>query len=224
MSAFTHLLSILRKILGLGILVLGVAGAAEAQVYSFNAFLSGGGGGGQDPQKQRLAQQAGAFICLGVSPGQEANSVRFTIWSKIQQPRARINTVAFDVGRHAGLFSSIAVTMASPRVKGNVVSPQVHPFLRGMTPEFWVDVPQKGHMKTDGLSSGRMTAISATLGAGKTITGVLSALSEGLNLATGANGLRVGVIGLYLLGGPAPGAATIQDDGGFVTTAFTPAC
>ena len=225
MSAFAHLLSILRKILGLGILVLGAAGAgaAEAQVYSFNAFLSGGGGG-QDPQKQRLAQQAGAFICLGVSPSPEANTVRFTIWSKIQQPMARINTVAFDLGRHAGLFSSIAVTMASPGVKGNVVPPQAHPFLRGMTPEFWVDVPQKGHMKPDGLSSGRLIAISATLGAGKTITDVLNALNEGLNPTTGANGLRVGVIVLYLLGGPPPGVATIQDDGGFVTTASTPAC
>ena len=211
------------RALGALTLTLGFAAAANAQAYSFDRFLSGGGGGG-DPQKQRLARQAGTFICLAVSPGPEANTVRFIIVSKIPQSRARINTVAFDVGRHAGLFSSIAVTMASPGVKGNVAPPQVHPFLRGMTPEFWVDVLHKGHMKPDGLSPGRLIAISATLGAGKTITDVLSALNEGLNPTTGANGLRVGVIVLYLLGGPPPGVATIQDDGGFVTAAPTPAC
>lgn len=211
------------RTLGALTLTLGFAAAANAQAYSFDRFLSGGGGG-QDPQKKQLAVGMGSHICVSVGPGTQANTVRFIIVSKIPQPRARINTVAFDVGRHAGLFSSIAVTMASPGVKGNVVPPQAHPFLRGMTPEFWVDVPQKGHMKPDGLSSGRLIAISATLGAGKTITDVLNALNEGLNPTTGANGLRVGVIVLYLLGGPPPGVATIQDDGGFVTAASTPAC
>lgn len=211
------------RALGALALTLGFAAAANAQAYSFDRFLSGGGGG-QDPQKKQLAVGMGSHICVNVGLGTQANTVRFIIVSKIPQPRARINTVAFDVGRHAGLFSSIAVTMVSPGVKGNVVPPQVHPFLRGMTPEFWVDVPQKGHMKPDGLSSGRLIAISATLGAGKTITDVLNALNEGLNPTTGANGLRVGVIVLYLLGGPPPGVATIQDDGGFVTAASTPAC
>lgn len=211
------------QVLGAVFLALGLAAPAHAQTYDFNRFLSGGGGG-QDPQKKQLAVGMGSHICVSVGPGAQANTVRFTIVSKIPQPRARINTVAFDVGRHAGLFSGIAVTMASPGVKGNVVPPQAHPFLRGMTPEFWVDVPQKGHMKPDGLSPGRLIAISATLGAGKTIADVLNALNEGLNPTAGANGLRVGVIVLYLLGGPPPGVATIQDDGGFVTAAPAPGC
>lgn len=46
-----------RQILGAGLGALGLGGAAEAQVYAFNTFLSGGGGG-QDPQKKRLARAA----------------------------------------------------------------------------------------------------------------------------------------------------------------------
>ena len=79
-------------------------------------------------------------------------------------------------------------------------------------------------MKPDGLSPGRLISISATLGAGKTITDVFNALNEGLNPTTGANGLRVGVVVLYLLGGPPPGVATVQDDGGFVMSGPSPAC
>jgi hypothetical protein len=219
----TILLSRIRRVFGTGIVALGVAGAAGAQVYSFNTFLRGGGGG-QDPQKQRIARQSGAFVCLGVSPGTERNTIRLMIASRIPQPNSRIGAIAIDMGRHAGLFRSVAVAMASPGVKGIVVPPQPHPFLHGMTPEFWIDVPQRGHLKPDGLGPGKLIAITATLGEGKTVTDVLNALNEGLNPTSGVNGLRVGVIILYLLGGPPPGVATIMDDGGFVTTRASTAC
>jgi hypothetical protein len=119
---------------------------------------------------------------------------------------------------------NVAVIMASPGAKGQVVPAQQHPFLSGLTPEFAIHVPHQGHMTSDGLSPGRMIVISASLGPGKTINDVRNALAEGLNPGTAATGLRVGVIVLYLLGGPPPGVATIQDDGGFATTAPSPAC
>ena len=117
------LLPSIRQVLGALLLTLGLAGVAEAQVFSFNTFLSGGGGGG-DPQKQKVARQQGAFICLTVGPAPEANTVRFTVFSKTPQPRSRITSVAFDLGRHAGLFQSVAVAFASPGAKGQVVSAQ----------------------------------------------------------------------------------------------------
>jgi hypothetical protein len=215
--------SIFRTLLVVGILALGAAGAAKAQAYSFNGFL-GGGGGGQDPEKKRVATSMGAYICLSVSQGATPNTVGFLVSSRIPQPNSRVTNVSFDLGRHAGLFSSLAVTFASPGVKGQVTPAQQHPFLRGLTPEFAVHSPQQGHLKPEGLSPGRMIAIAATLGPGKSIVDVFNALNEGLNPATAANGLRVGVIVLYLLGGPPPGVATIQDDGGFVMTAPSPAC
>lgn len=217
------LVSSVRQVLCAGLLALGLSGTAEAQVFSFNAFLSGGGGG-VDPQKKRVAQQQGAFICMTVGPAPEPNTVRFTVFSKTPQPRSRITTVVFDLGRHAGLFQGVAVAFASPGAKGQVVPAQQHPFLRGLSPEFAVSIPQQGHMKPDGLSPGRMIAITARLGPGKTLGDVLNALNEGLNPTTGASGLRVGVIVLYLLGGPPPGVATIYDDGGFGMTAASPAC
>lgn len=214
--------SVFRTLLGVGILALGAAGAAQAQTYSFNRFLSGGGGGG-DPQKQRVARSMGAYICLSVSPGATANTVGFLVSSRIPQPNSRVTNVSFDLGRHAGLFSSVAVIFASPGAKGQAGPAQQHPFLSGLTPEFAVHIPQQGG-RPEGLSPGRMIAIAATLGPGKSIVDVFNALNEGLSPTTGANGLRVGVIVLYLLGGPPPGVATIQDDGGFVMTAPSPAC
>ena len=224
MPIFRVIPSTVRRVVLTVSLALGLAATASAQVaYSFDRFLSGGGGG-QDPQKQRLAQQVGAYTCLGISPGPEGNTVRFTIWSRSLQPRARVVNIAFDLGRHAGLFRSVAVVMASPGVKASVVAAQQHPFFRTMTPEFAIDIAHRGHLQPDGLSSGRLIAISATLGDGRTIADVVSALDEGLSPTTGVNGLRVGVIALWLLGGPPPGVPTIQDDGGFVTAGHSPAC
>jgi hypothetical protein len=223
MRVSTALVSCARRVACVVFIALSVAGVANAQVYDLNRFLSGGGGG-QDPQKRRIAQSMGAYICLHVAPGMRANTVNFTILSKVPQANSRINTVVFDMGRHASLFQGVGVALASPGVKGNVVAPQLHPFLRGMTPDFWIDVPQSGHHRPEGLSPGRLIVISATLGPGKTITDVFNALHEGLHPTTGMNGLRVGVMVLYLLGGPPPGVATIQDDGGFVIAGPSAAC
>lgn len=189
---------------------------ASAQVYDFGRFLSGGGGG-QDPQKRAMAQSMGAYICLGITQGGDPGTVRFIVWSRIPQRNARIGTVAIDLGRHQGLIHSITLGMVSQGMKPRISQPEMHPFLRSMTPEFWVGVPQAGHLKPEGFAPGRMLTINATLGPGRSINDVILALHEGLNPSTGESGLRFGVIVLYLLGGPPPGVPTINDDGGFVT-------
>lgn len=204
-------------------LPLSFIGVAHAQVYDFNRFISGGGGG-QDPQKQRMATSMGAYLCLSVTPGTEPGTVRFSIWSRIPQPRSRVTAVAFDMGRHARLLKGVSVLMASPGVKGQVVPPQPHPFLAGLNPSYWVQIDSKGHHMPDGLSPGRMIVLNATLGDGVTINELLGALHEGLSPTAGNKGFRVGVLVLYLLGGPPPGVATIQDDGGFVVAGPGRAC
>jgi hypothetical protein len=166
----------------------------------------------------------GAYICLSVVPGAAPNTVGFLVSSRIPQPNSRVTNVSFDLGRHAGLFSSVAVTFASPGAKSQVVPAGQHPFFRGLTPDFAVSIPQHGHIRPEGLSPGRMIAIAATLGPGKSIADVLNALNEGLSPATAANGLRVAVVVLYLLGGPRQDGSSRQDDGGFVMTAPSPAC
>ena len=214
---------ILRRCLAIALIAATASGSVLAQTYDFKRFVSGGGGG-TDPQKKAIAQQAGAFVCLGVGPGPSGNDVRFTVLSKIPQPRSRITAVAFDVGRHTGLFSDMTVSLASSGVTANVVPGMPHPFLSALSPKFWVNVPHRSHVTQDGLIPGKMIVISAKLGAGKTLSDVFNALNEGLDPTTGARGLRVGVIILYLLGGPPPGVATIQDDGGFLMTAPSGVC
>lgn len=222
MSHGSTVSSAVARLAGVWALMASLAGAAQAQVYDFNRML-GGGGGGSAAGKQFVAS-AGAYICLGVSPGADANSVRFMVWSKIPQPASRIGVIVFDMGRHNSLFRSVAFVMGSPTVKGNVGPGRPHPFLVGMTPEFWVDVPNQGHHKPDGLAPGRMIALSASLGSGMTYANVINALQEGLNPQTAANGLRVGVIVYYTLGGPPPGVPTISDDAGFVTAGPSATC
>lgn len=212
-----------RLALGVVIIWLLMAGVARAQAYDFNRFVSGGAGG-QDPAKRRLVTSMGTYICLGVAQGSRPGTVNFLVWSRIPQPNSRITVVSFDLGRHAGLLTSVGVEATSPGMKGMVVPPQVHPFLDGMTPEFSVQIPQAGHHKPEGFSPGRMINISATLGSGKTAYDVLAALHEGFSATNGGNGLRVGVIVNYMLGGPPPGVGTIQDDGGFVSAGRSNAC
>jgi hypothetical protein len=225
MFTLKTLLPSVVKALGVCAVCLLGAGEAHAALYSFGNFLSGGGGG-QDPAKQKVARGMGAYVCVDVSPGPASmpNTVQFTVWSKMPEPKARITTIAVDVGRHSNLFRNIAVTMGSPGVKAQVVPAQSHPFLPRIAPEYWISIAQRGHLNPDGLSTGRMVVFTGTLNAGKAVTDVFSALQEGLNPATAPNGLRLGVIALWLLGGPPPGIATIQDDGGFGMTVATAAC
>ena len=211
------------SLLGIAALSVSLAGPARAQAYDFSRFVSGGGGG-QDPQKKRLATSMGAHVCLMIGRGVEPNTMRFIIASKIPQPNSRIAAVAFDMGRHGRLFQGLAVQLASSGVKARVEPAQPHPFLAGLTPEYWVHVDSRGHLSPEGLGPGRMISITVTLGTGVTVDDVILALNEGLNPVSGANGLRVGVIAMYLLGGPPPGVGTIQDDGGFVTAAPSARC
>ena len=221
------LLAMLRsgvaRLLAAVALVATTGGLAHAQGYDFSQFLSGGGGG-QDPQKRQLAQSMGAYICLRITPGQEPNTVSFTILSRIPQPNSRIGSIVIDVGRHSDLIRAVKVAFVSPGVTASVIPAQLHPFLRGLSPDFWIQVPQKGHLNPEGLAPGRLVSIAATLGPGKSINDVFNALHEGLSPASGSAGLRVGVVVLYLLGGPPPGVGTIQDDGGFVTARPSSAC
>lgn len=101
-----------------------------------------------------------------------------------------------------------------------MVPPQPHAFLPRFTPDYFIGVP---HSRIDrpsstGFKPGSFVVVSASLSGGKTFADVISALNEGLNPATAATGLRVGVIANYLNGGPPPGVATIMDDGGFMMT------
>lgn len=202
---------------------LSLIGVARAQVYDFRSFISGGGGG-QDLQKRHMAQSLGAYVCLGVTPGTEPGTVRFSIWSRIPQPRSRVVDIAFDMGRHAHLLKGVSVLMSSQGVKGKVIPAQPHPFLAGLNPTYWINIDSKGHHAPEGLSPGRMIVLNAKLGDGVTINQLLEALHEGMSPTAGQRGLRIGVIVLYLLGGPPPGVATIQDDGGFVVAGTGQAC
>lgn len=198
-------------------LAVSAANGARAQAVDFNTFLSGGGGGG-DPRNQKIARSSGAYVCMSVQPGASPDSVTFTIWSRIPQPNARIAAVAFDTGRYASLFTGVAVAFASPGVNAKVIPAQPHAFLPRMNPSFWIDINPRANNNPQGLGPGKMVAVTAKLATGKTIQDVVGALRVGLNPATGANGLRVGIIANNLLGGPPPGVATIMDDGGFLMT------
>lgn len=221
MPVLNRLLSIVVRAAAGVVLGLALAAGAHAQALDFNRFISGGGGG-TDPRKQRIVTSAGVYMCLGVNAikGSPTDSVRFTLWSLIPEQRSRISAVAIDTGRFTGLFSGVAVTMVSPGVKAALIPPQPHPFLAGINPAFWVALTGNG----DGLAPGNMLVLNATLAPGRTLADVTAAISEGLNPATAEKGLRVGVLVLYLLGGPPPGVATINDDGGFVTTGMSATC
>jgi len=200
-----------------------------AVTIDFNKFLSGGGGG-TNPEKQRIAQGMGAHICVDVTEarGSSGTSVNFFIWSAIPQPKSRITTIAFDTGRHGDLFRGVSVLVQPRGVKAQVVPAQSHPFLRSLSPDYAVgfarpERPAPGQLAA-GLGPGDSMILSATLGPSKTFANVISALNEGLNPTTAASGLRLGVIVLYLLGGPPPGVNTIMDDGGFVIQSASPRC
>lgn len=210
-------------------LAMSATGTAHAQSYALGRFLSGGGGG-TDPAKQRIAQQMGAYICVNVSPsgGPAAASVNFMLWSSIPQLKSRVTGVFLDTGRHIGLFNNITVLTQPHGLKAAVVRPSAHAFLPGLTPDFGVNFsyprgPTPGSLAA-GLGPGHSILISANLGSGKSFADVINALNEGANPATAATGLRIGVIVLYLLGGPPKGVGSIQDDGGFVISGGSPVC
>lgn len=219
----------------LGILVAGglafsLAASAHAVTYSFNNFLSGGGGG-TDPKKQQITRARGAHVCVDVSenPESPASSVRFVIWSSIPELKSRITAIVFDTGKHSNLLSSVSVVVPPPGAKAQVVPGAPHPFLRSLTPEYSIGFSSSrkhvpGTLSAVGLGPGDSIILSAALAPGKTYANLISALNEGINPSTAATGLRLGVMGLYLLGGPPPGVGTIMDDGGFATSAASPQC
>lgn len=204
------------------LLGLSLAGPVQAASYSFSNFLSGGGRG---------AESAGALICVdvGSSPGSPASRVTFRIRSIIPQLKSRVTAIAFDTGRHTGLLSGVSVLVPPRSAKAQVVPARPHAFLRSLTPDYFIhlSIPGRhvpGTPSAGGLGPGDSIVVAATLGPGKTFANVISALNEGINPATASDGLRVGVIALYLLGGPPPGVATINDDGGFAISAASSQC
>jgi hypothetical protein len=216
----TTVLSFARSAFVAGVIACCAAGTAQAVGYDFNKFLRGGGGG-SDPAKRRVATSMGAYVCVDVSENRDpsAKGVLFTFWSAIPQRNSRIRNIAFDAGRHSGLFANMSVLLQPPGSKAKTSAPQSHAFLPTLTPDYWVDIPFPG-----GIAPGETIIVSATLGPGKTYADVSSALNEGLNPSTATRGLRIAVIVNYLLGGPPPGVATIQDDGGFVINAASARC
>lgn len=202
------------------VLALSTAGSAHAVVYAFSSFQSGGGGG-QDPQKQLLARSRGADVCVDIrqSSAPPGNRVHFTLWSQIPEPKAEVRAFALDTGRHTDLFSNVSILVQSSGAKGKVGPMQPHPFLPRFTPDYAVSLGMEGPLRP-----GKSIVVAATLASGKTFGNVVSAINEGLNPATAASGLRIGVIVLNLLGGPPPGFATIYDDGGFLMTTASSRC
>lgn len=222
-----NLNSCVRRVLGAGAIALCFAGTAHAETYELNKFLRGGGGG-KDPAKQRIAQGMGAYICVDVSRTREPNSVLFYLWSAIPEPNSRITDVAIDTGRHADLFSSVSAVVQASNLKAMVGPGKSHAFLHPLKPDFLIVFkssagPRKGGLAA-GLAPGQGIVVAATLGTGKTFANVIGALNEGLNPGTATTGLRVAVIGKYLLGGPPPGVGSIHDDGGFVISAVSARC
>jgi len=217
---YSGMVSTLRNAIVGAALALCAAGTAGAEVYDFNTFLSGGGGG-QDPAKQRIARARGADICVDIREGRTAstNRVLFTFWSQIPERNSRIMSIAFDLGRHSDLFANMSVLVSSPGLKPQISPGRAHAFLPRFSPKYVV-----GFAPRNGMAPGNTLVVAATLANGKTYANVRSALSEGLNPATASTGLRVGVIALSLLGGPPPGVATIQDDGGFSMTSVSSRC
>jgi len=223
------MLSIVTRVLIGGALSLIAAGTACAESYAFNQFLSGGGGG-TDPAKKRTATSMGAYICVNVSPGAgpAGPTVNFMVISMIPQLKSRVGYIVFDTGRHTDLFNNITVLTQPHGLKATAMRPEAHAFLPRLTPDYGVGFSYPGGRLSGtlaaGLAPGQSILISASLGSGKSFADVIRALNEGLNPSTAATGLRMGVIVLNLLGGPPKGVASIQDDGGFVSTAATAQC
>lgn len=222
------LLSNVQRVLVTAALALGIVGTAHAEGYDLGKQVSGGGGGGgTDPEKRRIVSSRGAQICLDVSeaPG---NQVRFTLRSDIPEPNARLISINFYTGRHVGLFTSLSVVFQSPGLKSTVLSPKFDLNSRTYSTRYGVEFPyeysKSGKRPTGGLAPGNYIVMSATLGPGKTFANVVAALSEGMNPATEASGLRISTSAHFLLGGPPPGVGTINDDATFTLRGVSPRC
>ena len=224
----TTLLSNVCRVLAGTALALVMAATAKAEGYDLNRMISGGGGGGgTDPAKRKIVQSRGQYICLDVSeaPG---NQVRFTLRSDIPEPNARLVSVGLSTGRHAGLFTGWTVVHQSPGLKSTVFSPKFDLTTRTFGGRFGIEFPyeysKSGKRPTGGLAPGHFIVMSAALGPGKTFANVVAALSEGMNPATEASGLRISASAHFLLGGPPPGVGTIHDDATFTLRGVSPRC
>jgi hypothetical protein len=208
------------------VVLLGLVGTTFAQSYDFNRIVpGGGGGGGTDPEKRKIVAARGQYICLDVKQG-SSNQVMFTIWSMVPEPNASLQRISFDTGtRQPDLISNITVITQSPGLKPVVNTS------RGSGRRFEVYLPYEyskqqggGKQPTGGLKRGNFIVVSATLGPGRTVAHLMSALQEGLNPATEKNGLYITAGGHSFLGGPPLGVATISDDATFALRGPSPQC
>lgn len=212
-------LSRMVKVVTAAMLALFIAQSARAEVYDFNRFLSGGGGGTL-PERQRIVTTAGARVCVDISENRgTTNRVTFTVWNQIPQLKSRIGEIAFDTGRHKDLFTGMSVIYRSPGMSPRVQRKFSHAFLPELAGDFAVLMPWP-----DGVTPGKSLIIAATLGPGKSFADVMNALREGQDPSTAKMGFRVGAIVTHILGGPPPGVATINDDGGFLLTSVSTRC
>ena len=220
MRTSINVLQLLRRIVTAGALALGSSGTLHALVYDFDNIVTGGGPRANAAERVFL-QRAGQYMCVDIreSRVQPTNRVFFTFWSLVPHPNSRIRIIAFDTGRHKDLFSSVSVLTQSPGVDAKPLPASPHPFLQHFTPDYMFGAQAPG-----GVKPGNSIVVAATLASGKAFANVVSAINEGFNPATAATGLRIGVIALYVLGGPPPGVATIYDDGGWAMNATSPRC
>lgn len=193
-----------------------ISGVADALSYDFR--IVGG----------NKIYDYGRSICMDVAQG-PGNTVIFTIRPHFQQSVSSIVTVAFDMGKYRDMFTDISILMQSP---GNTIMKRPpsdavyrpHAYLPNFTPTFGFRKEGTTLYHPGGINSGELLALSATLGSGRTIKDVLSALGAGGNPATASTGLRVGVIAHHLKGMRRNPMVTEGDDAGFVSNVVSQQC
>lgn len=172
-------------------------------------------------QDKPAIKGAGAYIVVEVSEDPSSpNNVLFKIRSYIPQPASRIMIIAIDTGYFSDLIASVTVPDKGNGKYFKMTSPRSHAYWPGFSPEFMFEFDGGRDARLydpRALPPGGSLTLAATLGPGKSFADVIQAMNVGTQYNTGANGLRLGVIGYHLLGVRPDPTKTIMDDAGFVT-------
>lgn len=200
----------LRASLAIGIMALSASAPAQAALYGFK-FSSGA-------QNLPAIKQAGDYIFAEVTENSltPANDVLFKFTSHIPEPVSRLGAFVFDTGSYTTLFSGMSIYEQSG-VDMSMLTPTWHPYLSALTPEYKIGLINGQLYDSRALSPGESLTMSGTLGTGKTFADVIGAMNAGINPATAASGLRIGVLAYNLLGTRIDPTKSLMDDAGFVT-------
>lgn len=206
----TFTFSALRASLAIGIVALSASAPAPAALYGFK-FSSGA-------QNLPVIKQAGDYIFAEVTENfsTQANDVLFKFTSSIPEPVSRLGAFFFDTGSYTTLLSDMSIYEQSG-VDMSMLTPATHSYLPGITPEYKIGLTNGILYDQRALSPGEYLTMSATLGTGMTFANVIGAMNAGINPATAASGLRIGVLAYNLRGTRIDPAITLSDDAGFVT-------